>query len=76
MKLLLAAAALGMLLASAGCHPPATSAEADAVAAQAAKVSAPAPGATFHDASGAQVALADVWKGHQQTVVVFYRGFY
>jgi hypothetical protein len=73
----LVAAALATIVASAACtHPPPTSAESDAVAAGAAKVAAPAPAATFHDASGAQVALADVWKGHQETVVVFYRGFY
>jgi hypothetical protein len=70
------AAALVTIAVSAACHPPPSSAESDAVAAAAAKVSAPAPNATFHDASGAQVALADVWKGHHETVVVFYRGFY
>jgi hypothetical protein len=63
-------------LVLAACHPPPSAAEADAVAAMAAKADSPAPAATFHDASGAQVALADVWRGNQQTVIVFYRGFY
>ena len=64
------------VLALAACHPPASNAEATAVAAKAAPIAQPAPAATFHDASGAQVALADVWKAHPTTVLVFYRGFY
>ena len=71
MKYLVAAA---LLLTA--CHPPPSSAESDAVAAAAAKVASAAPTGSLHDASGAQVALADVWKGHQETVLVFYRGFY
>ena len=67
---------LAAVLAFAACHPPPSSAEATAVAAKAAPTAAPAPAATFHDASGAEVALADVWKAHPQTVLVFYRGFY
>ena len=69
----LVAAALALVAA---CHPPPSSAEADAVAAAAAKVATTAPAGSLHDAGGAQVALADVWKGHQETVLVFYRGFY
>jgi hypothetical protein len=63
-------------LALAACHPPPSSAQATEVAAKAAPVAQPAPAALFLDASGAQVALANVWKAHPQTVLVFYRGFY
>ena len=36
----------------------------------------PAPDAQVTTSKGTQVALADSWKGHAHTVVVFYRGFY
>ena len=72
MKSLFVAAALAL----AACHPPPSGAEATAVAAKAAPVAQPAPAGSFHDASGAPIALADVWKAHPTTVLVFYRGFY
>jgi hypothetical protein len=39
-------------------------------------VGANAPDARLTSASGSPVALADSWRGHNQSVVVFYRGFY
>ena len=39
-------------------------------------VGKPAPAVTMLRASGSQVALADVIRAHQRTVLTFYRGFY
>ncbi len=39
-------------------------------------VGATAPAVELTRPSGAKVALADLTKGHAQTVVVFYRGFF
>ena len=64
------------LVAAAACHPPASPAEANAVAAGAPTVGAPAPAGIVHTADGATVALAGTWSKHPQNVLVFYRGFY
>ena len=45
------------------------------VQAHAAAIGAPVPDGQVKNASGQTVALAAL-RGHQQTVVVFYRGFY
>ena len=50
--------------------------EAAHVEASAIVVGAPAPDAKLTSASATQVALADVFRAHSKTVVVFYRGFF
>jgi hypothetical protein len=39
-------------------------------------IGAKAPDAQLTSASGSTLALAESWNGHNQAVVVFYRGFY
>jgi len=68
--------ALASLLGAASCHPPASGARSAAVARSAAPVGGHAPGGTMTTADGTQVALADVWPAHADTILVFYRGFW
>ena len=71
------AIALASLLArAAACHPPASAVQTASVARAAAPVGGHAPGGTMQAADGTQVALADVWPAHADTVLVFYRGFW
>ena len=65
-----------LLAGAAACHPPAKAGESAAVAAHAAAVDTSAPAGSMHVADGSAVALADVWRAHPETVLVFYRGFY
>jgi hypothetical protein len=64
------------LIGAAACHPPASPAEAAAVARVAPEVGATAPAGTLHTADGSALALADAWPKHAHNVLVFYRGFY
>jgi hypothetical protein len=61
---------------TAGCRPPFDPAEAAQVQSSALAVGAPVPGGQLTGASNARVELAELARGHDQTVVVFYRGFY
>ena len=67
---------IGAALAVVACHPPASPMQAAEVAAVAAPTGAVAPAGTLHAADGRAVALAELWPAHQETVLVFYRGFY
>ena len=68
---------LAVALVAAACHPPATSAEAAAVAQAVAPTGSAAPaGPALRTAGGATLALADVWPAHTKSVLVFYRGFW
>ncbi|HTJ41644.1 MAG TPA: hypothetical protein VL463_06085 [Kofleriaceae bacterium] len=67
---------IGAALALAACHPPANPTEAAAVASGAAQTGVAAPAGSLHAADGRAVALAELWPAHQETVLVFYRGFY
>ena len=71
------ALAFAIAVGLAACHGGAShNVEITHVQAHAVAIGAPAPDARVKNASGQTLALADTLHGHQQTVVVFYRGFY
>jgi len=59
-----------------GCRHPFDPVEAAHVQSTALAVGASAPSIQLTSTSNATVALADIVRGHSQTIVVFYRGFY
>ncbi|HEX4416669.1 MAG TPA: hypothetical protein VH165_02170 [Kofleriaceae bacterium] len=68
--------AIALALAASGCAHHGSATEAAQQQSAAVAVGAKAPDGQLTQATGTQIALADVLQKHGQTVVVFYRGFF